>query len=127
MATMRKGNDSVRAAIYARISSDDGTALGVARQVDDCRREVERHGWEVAEVYTDNDVSASRSKVVRPAYQRMLEDVRAGHLGAITVWDVDRLTRTPRELEDIITFADEHNLKLASVGGEIDLGTSRAG
>lgn len=111
-------------AVYARISSDDGSALGVARQVEDCRREVRRRGWEVAEVYTDNDVSASKGKI-RPEFERMLGDVRAGHIDAITVWDVDRLTRTPRELEDIITFADDHNLKLASVGGEVDLATEQ--
>ena len=111
------------AAIYARISSDaEGDGLGVARQIKDCRAEAKRRGWQVADVYTDNDVSATRSKR-RPEYERMLADVRAGRIRALVVWDVDRLTRTPRELEDIIDQADRHGLALASVGGEIDLAT----
>jgi len=114
----------MRAAIYARISQDaDGTALGVNRQQEDCRAEAELRGWEVVQTYVDNDVSATRSKV-RPQYQRMLSDVASGHINALVVWDIDRLTRTPRELEDVIDLADKHGLALANVGGEVDLSTS---
>ncbi|WP_420123712.1 recombinase family protein [Nakamurella sp.] len=111
------------AAIYARISKDsEGDGLGVARQIADCTAEVARRGWTLAGTYVDNDVSATRSKV-RPEYERMLDDVRAGRINALVVWDVDRLTRTPRELEDIIDFADRQGLELASIGGVIDLAT----
>ena len=96
----------MRAGIYTRISKDaEGTELGVKRQEDDCRKEAERRQWDVVQVYTDNDVSATRSKR-RPAYDRMLQDIRSGYLQAIVVWAVDRLTRTPRELEDVIDLAD---------------------
>lgn len=111
------------AALYARISSDsEGQGLGVARQIADCTAEAGRRGWSVVDQYVDNDVSATRSKV-RPEYQRMLGAIRAGVITALVVWDVDRLTRTPRELEDIIDLADRQGLALASVGGEIDLAT----
>lgn len=109
--------------IYARISSDvSGTALGVQRQIQDCTAEAVRRGWEVARIYTDNDVSATRGKA-RPEYEHLMADIRAGRLDGLIVWDVDRLTRTPRELEDIIDMADRHGLALASIGGEIDLAT----
>lgn len=111
----------MRAAIYARISKDiEGTELGVTRQQEDCRREAERRGWDVVHTYVDNDVSATRSKV-RPEYQRMMSDVKSGHISAVVVWNVDRLTRTPRELEDVIDLADRYGLALANVGGTIDL------
>lgn len=54
----------------------------------------------------------------------MLRDVRNGYVQAVVVWDIDRLTRTPREIEDVIDFADEYGLALANVGGDIDLSTS---
>lgn len=113
----------MRAAIYTRISEDkDGDELGVERQAQDCRRLAESKGWEVVRVFEENDTSAYRSKV-RPKYQAMTEAVRSGEIQAIVVWDVDRLSRTPRELEDVIDFADSHGLALASVGGEVDLAT----
>lgn len=113
------------AAIYVRISRDtEGSGLGVNRQRRDCQDLAARLGWVVADVYEDNDVSASRTKP-RPSYERMMEDVARGAIQAVIVWDVDRLTRTPRELEDVIDHADRVGLKLASVGGDIDLATEQ--
>jgi site-specific DNA recombinase len=113
----------MRAGIYARISHDPlETTLGVQRQIEDCTAEAKRRGWEIVRTYTDNDVSATRSKV-RPEYEAMLSDIRAGRIQAFVVWDIDRLTRTPRELEDIIDLADKYGTSLASVGGEVDLST----
>lgn len=108
--------------IYARISSDDGSALGVARQIDDCTAEAKRRGWPLAEVFTDNDVSATRSKR-RPEYERLLSAIEARTIDALVVYDVDRLTRTPAELERFIDLADRHHVALASIGGEVDLAT----
>jgi len=57
----------VAAAIYARISSDqEGTALGVKRQLEDCRKLAAAEGWLVAEEYTDNDVSAFHRQTSPP-------------------------------------------------------------
>jgi site-specific DNA recombinase len=114
----------VRAAIYARISSDrDGSQLGVGRQVEDCERLIARQGWEVAERYVDDDVSAYSGKP-RPEYRRMLDDLRGGYLDAVVVWDLDRLHRQPRELEEFFDLCKAANVtKLASVSGDVDLST----
>ena len=114
----------VRAAIYARISSDrDGSQLGVGRQVEDCERLVTRQGWEVAERYVDDDVSAYSGKP-RPSYRRMLDDLRGGFLDAVVVWDLDRLHRQPRELEEFFDLCKAAGVsKLASVSGDVDLST----
>lgn len=109
--------------IYARISrDDDGTALGVGRQLEDCRELAAQMGWEVAETFVDNSVSATTSKI-RPEYVRLFQAVKDKRIQAIVVWDVDRLTRQPRELEDVIDLAKHYKVALASVGGEIDLAT----
>lgn len=112
------------AAIYARISSDDGSALGVTRQIEDCTELATKRGWVVGDTFIDNDVSAS-SGARRPEYERLVENLQTGQFSALVVWDVDRLTRTPRELEDLIDLADRSGLALASVGGDIDLATEQ--
>ncbi|QXC59116.1 recombinase family protein [Aquihabitans sp. G128] len=109
--------------MYARISSDDGTALGVARQVEDCHRLAESLGWEVAEDYVDNDVSAYSGKQ-RPSYRRMLDDIRDGYRDAVIVYHADRLTRRPIELEqfvDVVTDAKVRHVKFVA-GGDFDVG-----
>lgn len=119
----------VRAAIYARISSDrevggESEGLGVTRQITDCEALARSRGWSVVETFVDNDVSASTGRR-RPEYERMLDAVRDGRVDGVIVWDIDRLTRTPRELEDVIALADAHQTELASVGGEVDLATAQ--
>ncbi|MGW5261946.1 recombinase family protein [Microbispora sp. NPDC004025] len=112
-----------RAAIYCRISQDRaGAGLGVARQEADCRALAGRREWQVIDLYSDNDVSAY-SGSPRPAWQRLLGDIEAGTVDAIVCWHVDRLTRSPRELEDVIDLADRRGIELATVTGEIDLAT----
>ncbi|GHC67097.1 recombinase family protein [Streptomyces cinnamoneus] len=112
-----------RAAIYVRISQDRGGAgLGIARQEEDCRALCARKGWDVVDVYPDNDVS-SYSGAPRPKWQELLEDIGQGLVDAVVCWHVDRLTRSPRELEDVIDLADRRGLELATVSGEIDLAT----
>src|SRR5262245_21115744 len=112
----------MRAAIYTRISRDSAeTGLGVQRQEQDCRELAGRLGWTIVKVFTDND-TASNGKA-RKHYSRMIADIEAGQLDAVLVWDVDRLTRQPRELEDFIDLTEARGIQLASVGGEIDLGS----
>ena len=114
---------SRHAAVYVRISSDpSGKRLGVARQLKDCRGRAQARGWTVAGVYEDNDISAFTGKR-RPAYERMLADLEVGRADAVVVWDLDRLTRRPIELEHFLDLADRKRIALASVGGDVDLST----
>jgi len=113
------------ACIYARISSDpDGTRLGVERQVADCGELAARLGWPVAEVYEDNDISAWSGKR-RPEYRRMLEDLKHGTRDGVLVWQLDRLHRHPRELEEFFDLVAAAGIaeNLATVTGEHDLST----
>jgi DNA invertase Pin-like site-specific DNA recombinase len=110
------------AAVYLRQSLDrDGTGLAIARQREACTKLCSDRGWEPVE-YIDNDVSASTGKA-RPAYTRMLADIAAKKVGAVVVWDLDRLHRRPIELEHFMELADRCRLGLATVTGDVDLST----
>ena len=78
-------------AIYLRQSVDRyGDELAISRQRDDCLKLCEGRGWTPHE-YVHNDKSASKGR--RPAYEKMLDDIRAGVVAAVVVWDLDRLHR----------------------------------
>jgi DNA invertase Pin-like site-specific DNA recombinase len=111
----------MEAAVYLRQSVDRyGDELAISRQREDCLKLCDGRGWSPHE-YLDNDTSATKGR--RPAYERMLDDIRAGDIGAVVVWDLDRLHRRPMELEHFIDLADEKHVALASVGGDADLST----
>lgn len=113
-----------RAAIYARQSLDrTGEALAVTRQLEDCRKLITDKSWQPCGEYVDNDVSASSGKP-RPQYRRLLADMAAGRIDAVVAWSADRLTRRPIEVEHLIDLVETHNVKLATVSGEVDLSTA---
>ncbi len=111
-----------RALIYVRISEDrEGAGLGIERQEHDCRELAGQLGWEVIEVYADNDLSAYSGKP-RPKYRAMLDALRAGPANAVLVWHTDRLHRNVRELLDYITLCKDRSIVTQTVkAGSLDL------
>jgi len=70
------------AAVYPRQSVDRcGDELAISRQREDYLKSCEGRGWTPRE-YLDNDKSATTG---RPAYERMLDNIRAGDMGAVVV------------------------------------------
>lgn len=112
----------VRAVIYCRISQDrTGAGLGVDRQREDCEALAERNGWDVVEVYVDNDVSAFSGKL-RKDYRRMLADLDQGKATVVIVWHTDRLHRSITELESYMDLCQLRGVITHAVqAGEIDL------
>lgn len=114
----------VTCALYLRISLDaTGERLAVERQRKDCLKIVQDRGWTLAGEYGDNSISASDARKKRPGYDQLCEDYDAGQFDALVCWDLDRLTRQRRQLEDWIDRAAKHGLKLVTANGEADLTT----
>jgi site-specific DNA recombinase len=118
---------SPRIGAYARISLDAaGEALGVARQQQDNTDQATRRNWEIIESYTDNNLSAYKRSVVRPAFEKLLSDLESGRLDGFVAYDIDRLWRQPADLERVIRiYEDKPTLVFATVQGDIDLSTSQ--
>lgn len=119
----RLPHDGRRAIIYLRISEDDiGAGLGVERQEEDARNYAERIGAEVIAVIVDNDYSASKyAKKVRPGYRELMKLINAGEASMIICYNIDRLYRQPRELEDLIARCELGQIWIGSMHGELDL------
>lgn len=113
-------------AIYARISLEaeaEGDGKAIDRHVEDCTKRAHQLGWPVAEVYIDSDISAYSGKL-HPQYERMVSDIEAGVIDAVFAYNMDRLTRQPKEFErcyDIVTAAGVSDVKF--VTGDTDFGT----
>lgn len=97
--------------------------LGVDRQEKDLRKLAAERGYEVVNVYVDNDVSASDPSVTRPSYERMLADVAAGSIDVVLAWDDDRLVRQPKELERFFEVLDAAGAMYATTSTTVDVAT----
>ncbi|SFA41272.1 Recombinase zinc beta ribbon domain-containing protein [Rhodococcoides kroppenstedtii] len=76
----------------------------------------------VKKVYEDNSVSAYKSKV-RPEWAALLNDLRSGERDGLICYDLDRLARQPRDLEDLIDVIDRRKVPNKVVTGEVNLST----
>ena len=125
------------AAGYVRISKDPyGHEKGVTRQMEDIRELAARLGWTIGQFYVENDTSAYKKRkiklpdgktvwrVIRPEFRRMLDDLESGAIDGIIVYDLDRLARQPRDLEDLIDLIQAYRRPVQSVTGSMDMTTS---
>ncbi|HCG55823.1 MULTISPECIES: recombinase family protein [Brevibacterium] len=134
---------------YARISEDPrDERSGVRRQREDIDAEIVRRGGESldeARFYLENDTSAYKRKrvtitdeygeqrqayrVIRPVWAQALRDLRAGVITALAVYDLDRLARDPRDLEDAIEVVQHHGsliISATSAGTDLMSDSGRA-
>lgn len=114
-----------QALVYTRISSDvSGSGAGVERQREECERLAERLGVEIVGVYTDNNISAYGG-YPRPSYDALVNALISGEAKCLIVYDLDRLYRQLRELEDFIKVVESHGIRTETVNsGPYDLNTS---
>lgn len=110
--------------MYLRISLDaTGEKLAIERQRELCRQIIEGKKWELVGEYVDNSISASDARKQRPGYDAMVEAYASGLFDALVCYDMDRLTRQPRQMEDWLDAAEKRGLALVTANGEADLTT----
>jgi DNA invertase Pin-like site-specific DNA recombinase len=115
----------LRAVVYARQSLDrSGEGAAVDRQVAGCQRLADVRGWQVVEVVTDNDMSAT-SRKPRPGYARVLAMIEAGAVDRVVVYAVDRLVRRLADLEAVIDLCEARGVAIVSAAGDLDLSTDQ--
>lgn len=114
----RSKNRHLRCHLSAISLDREMDGLAIDRQREDCENLAKYRRWEIVETYVDQSISASDRSKKRPAYERMVADYEAGLLEAIVCYDLDRLTRQPRELEDWIDRAEQRGLLLVTANGD---------
>lgn len=91
-------------AIYGRASLDKKELrISTSRQIDRGRTLAEQ-AWPGCQiiVYEDNNLSASNPDVERPAYRRLLSDIRQNRIGQLVAHEQSRLTRQPAQWDELV-------------------------
>ena len=106
--------------IWIRVSTED-QARGESPEHHEKRAlaYAEAKGWRVTEVYRLEAVSG-KAVMGHPEAQRMLADVRAGHISALVFSKLARLARNTRELLDFSEIFRAESADLVSLQESID-------
>ena len=113
------------AGIYIRVSTEDQVREGfsLGEQEEKLKQLCKYKDYKIYKVYKDAGISA-KNMSGRPAFQQMLEDMRAGKINYIVAYKLDRVTRSVRDLEVLISELEEHHCYL--VCDRDDVNTSSA-
>ena len=110
----------MKVGIWIRVSTDD-QASGESPKNHEKRAQMyaELKGWKAVELYNLSGVSG-KTIMSHPEAERMLKDVKSGHIKALIFSRLARLCRNLRELLEIAEIFKENNAALVSLGESID-------
>src|SRR5574344_1525615 len=111
--------------IYIRVSTEDQAREGFSlseqkeKLLDLCRFKE----YEVFKVYEDAGISA-KDMEHRPKFQEMLDDMKLGKINYIVAYKLDRVTRSVRDLEELITGLEKYNCYLVCDRDDVNTSTA---
>ena len=113
------------AGIYIRVSTDEQAREGfsLGEQEEKLRQLCKYKDFEIFKVYKDAGISAKNMKD-RPAFQQMLEDMKAGKLNYIVAYKLDRVTRSVRDLEVLISTLEQYHCYLICDRDDVNTSTA---
>ncbi len=108
----------MRSVVYARYSSENQRDESIEDQVRLCRAHIEQAGWAYLNAYTDRALSGATA--LRPGYQKLMEDARAGVFEIVVAEALDRLSRDQADVATLFKQLSFHGIKLVTLAeGEI--------
>ncbi|HYE33232.1 MAG TPA: recombinase family protein [Methylomirabilota bacterium] len=110
--------------IWIRVSTDEQAKGDSPQHHEERARELAKaRGWIVKEIYHLEGVSGKAVLQHREA-QRMIADIRRGHITGLVFSKLARLARNRRELDEIAEIFQEHHADLVSISDNIDTSTA---
>ena len=118
------GNKNV-AGIYIRVSTEDQAREGfsLGEQKEKLEALCKYKGYEIYKVYKDAGISA-KDMTHRPQFQQMIEDMKSGKINYIVAYKLDRVTRSVRDLEILISTLEQYHCYLICDRDDVNTATA---
>jgi len=111
--------------IYIRVSTEEQAKEGfsINAQKEKLKQYVFARGWDIYGFYIDDGISGKNLQD-RPEVLRLLEDVKSGKVNNVLVYKIDRLTRSTKNLIELIELFAETGCAFNSLMESIDTSTA---
>lgn len=118
-------NERSIAAVYIRVSTEDQAREGfsLGEQKEKLLQLCAFKGYDVFKIYEDAGISA-KDMEHRPAFQEMLSDMKKGKINYIVAYKLDRVTRSVRDLEELISVLEQYNCFLVCDRDDVNTSTA---
>lgn len=118
-------NERKVAGVYIRVSTEDQAREGfsLGEQEEKLLALCKFKDLDVYKVYRDAGISA-KDMEHRPQFQEMLKDMRKGKINYIVAYKLDRITRSVRDLEELILELEQYNCFLLCDRDDVNTSTA---
>ena len=118
-------NERKIAGVYIRVSTEDQAREGfsLGEQEEKLLQLCKFKELEVYKVYKDAGISA-KDMEHRPQFQAMLQDMKEGKINYIVAYKLDRITRSVRDLEELISVLEQYNCFLLCDRDDVNTSTA---
>lgn len=110
--------------IYIRVSTEEQANEGysISAQRERLKAFCVAQGWDEHKFYVDEGISGRNTK--RPQFKKLMKDVKDGHIKILLVYRLDRLTRSVRDLHNILDELDKYQCVFRSATEIYDTSTA---
>ena len=105
-------------ALYARQSLDKKDSISIENQLEFCKYETRGAEYET---YIDKGFSGKNTN--RPAFARMMEDIRAGKIKRVIVYKLDRISRSILDFSNMMEIFQQYHVEFVSSTEKFDTST----
>jgi site-specific DNA recombinase len=110
----------MRAALYARYSTDKQRETSIADQLREAEARVLREGWAIVARHADEGVSGSVPVALRAGGKALLADALASRFDVLVVEGLDRLSRELGEAEQLVKRLEHRGIRIVGTADGYD-------
>ena len=107
-------------AVYTRQSLDKKDSISIETQIEFCLKEFDSTKNEY-KVYTDKGYSGKNTN--RPAFERMMSDIKLGLITKVIVYKLDRISRSNLDFANMYNIFKKKNVEFISTHEKFDTST----
>ncbi len=109
----------MKVGIYVRVSTSHQVDRESLRfQEERLRQYCSSQGFDIYKIYREEGVSAKDTN--RPRFSELMHDIKESKLQVVLVTKLDRITRSLKDMIELIEFFQQHDVKLISITQNID-------
>lgn len=114
-------NNALKTGIYLRVSTEEQAKEGfsIHAQKEKLTKYAQINDWKIIDFYIDNGISG-KNITDRPSVSNLIEDIKNGKVNNVLIYKLDRLTRSVKDLINLIELFEQYNCSFNSVTEKLD-------
>ncbi|HBC2028991.1 TPA: recombinase family protein [Clostridium perfringens] len=109
-----------RIAIYSRKSRFTGKGDSIENQIEMCKEHIKKFVSTDVEFFIYEDEGFSGGNINRPAFKRLINDIKYGNINLLICYRLDRISRNVADFSSVLDILQEYKVDFISIKEQFD-------